>query len=142
MVAKAALQARNGRARQKPHSTGRGSGLKSFICKGQRFFLSPSPLFPTLTPLQRLRSNGPPQNQGKEAYKPSEYGKTIAITRRFTKEGGSSWKIKNKDGKVIRMKKEELAMIDQVDNAMNVLTQGLTSSSVCSFLSCHAQKKD
>lgn len=27
------------------------------------------------------------KNQGEEAYKPKEYGKSIVITRRFTKEG-------------------------------------------------------
>ena len=69
------------------------------------------------------------KNQGEEAYKPKEYGKSIVITRRFTKEGGSSWKIKSKDGKVISTKKDELAAICdhmniQVDNPMNVLTQG------------------
>lgn len=69
------------------------------------------------------------KNQGEEAYKPSEYGKSIVITRRFTKDGSSSWKIKSKDGKVISTKKEDLAAICdhmniQVDNPMNVLTQG------------------
>ena len=51
------------------------------------------------------------------------------ITRRFTKEGSSSWKIKSKDGRVISTKKDELSAICdhmniQVDNPMNVLTQG------------------
>lgn len=69
------------------------------------------------------------KNQGDEAYKPNEFGKSIVITRRFTKEGNSSWKIKSKDGKVISTKKDELAAICdhmniQVDNPMNVLTQG------------------
>jgi len=78
------------------------------------------------------------KNQGEEAYKPKDYGKSIVITRRFTKEGGSSWKIKSKDGKVISTKKDELAAICdhmniQVDNPMNVLTQGLL---LC-MLACH-----
>lgn len=52
------------------------------------------------------------------------------ITRRFTKEGSSTWKIKSKDGKVISTKKDELAAICdhmniQVDNPLTVLTQGL-----------------
>jgi chromosome segregation ATPase len=69
------------------------------------------------------------KNQGDEAYKPNEYGKTIIIERRFTKEGNSTWKIKAHDGKVISSKKEELSAICdhmniQVDNPMNVLTQG------------------
>ncbi len=69
------------------------------------------------------------KNQGEEAYKPKEYGKSIVITRKFTKDGSSSWKIKSKDGRLISSKKEELAAICdhmniQVDNPMNVLTQG------------------
>ena len=51
------------------------------------------------------------------------------ITRKFTKEGSSSWKIKSKDGRVISTKRDELSAICdhmniQVDNPMNVLTQG------------------
>jgi hypothetical protein len=70
------------------------------------------------------------KNQGEEAYKPKEYGKSIVITRKFTKEGNSSWKIKSKDGRIISTKKDELAAICdhmniQVDNPMNVLTQGV-----------------
>jgi hypothetical protein len=69
------------------------------------------------------------KNQGEEAYKPKEYGKSIHITRRFTKDGSSTWKIKSQDDKVISTKKDELAAICdhmniQVDNPMNVLTQG------------------
>jgi chromosome segregation ATPase len=73
------------------------------------------------------------KNQGEEAYKPKEYGKSIVITRKFTKEGSSSWKIRSKDGRVISTKKDELSAICdhmniQVDNPMNVLTQGESSS--------------
>ena len=69
------------------------------------------------------------KNQGDEAYKPQEYGKSIVITRRFTKDGNSSYKIKSKDGRVISTKKDELSAICdhmgiQVDNPLNVLTQG------------------
>jgi len=72
------------------------------------------------------------KNQGEEAYKPKEYGKSIHITRRFTKDGSSTWKIKSQDDKVISSKKDELAAICdhmniQVDNPMNVLTQGPSS---------------
>ncbi|KAK0188177.1 hypothetical protein F5146DRAFT_1104896 [Armillaria mellea] len=96
----------------KANSTGRGSGLKAFIREGQ----------PASEVTIQIK------NQGEEAYKPKEYGKSIVITRKFTKEGSSSWKIKSKDGKVISTKKEELAAICdhmniQVDNPMNVLTQ-------------------
>lgn len=96
----------------KTTSTGRGSGLKSFIREGQ----SQSEVTITI------------KNQGEEAYKPQEYGKSIIITRRFSKEGSSTWKIKSKDGRTISTKKEDLAAICdhmniQVDNPMNVLTQ-------------------
>ncbi|KAJ7095700.1 P-loop containing nucleoside triphosphate hydrolase protein [Mycena belliarum] len=96
----------------KANSTGRGNGLKSFIREGQ----AASEVTISI------------KNQGEEAFKPKEYGKSIVITRRFTKEGNSSWKIKSKDGKVISTKKDELAAICdhmniQVDNPMNVLTQ-------------------
>jgi structural maintenance of chromosomes protein 6 len=69
------------------------------------------------------------KNQGDEAYKPDEYGKSIVITRRFTKTGQSTWKIKSKDGRTISTKKEELnAICDhmnlQADNPMSILTQG------------------
>ena len=69
------------------------------------------------------------KNQGDEAYRYDLYGESIVITRRFTKEEASSYKIKSKDGKVISTKREEFSAICdhmniQVDNPMNVLTQG------------------
>ncbi|GBE83226.1 Structural maintenance of chromosomes protein [Sparassis crispa] len=96
----------------KANSTGRGSGLKSFIREGQ----SVAEVTVCL------------KNQGEEAYKPKDYGKTIVITRRFTREGSSSYKIKSKEGKVVSTKREELSAICdhmniQVDNPMNILTQ-------------------
>ncbi|KAL0960989.1 hypothetical protein HGRIS_005984 [Hohenbuehelia grisea] len=96
----------------KTASTGRGSGLKSFIREGE----SVAEVSISI------------KNQGEEAFKPQEYGKSIIITRRFTKEGSSTWKIKSKDNRTISTKKEELAAICdhmniQVDNPMNVLTQ-------------------
>ncbi|KAL1668799.1 P-loop containing nucleoside triphosphate hydrolase protein [Schizophyllum commune] len=96
----------------KTASTGRGAGLKSFIREGQSVAEVTIML----------------KNQGDEAYKPQEYGKSIVITRRFTKDGNSSYKIKSKDGRVISTKKDELSAICdhmgiQVDNPLNVLTQ-------------------
>ena len=69
------------------------------------------------------------KNQGEEAYKPKEYGKSIIIQRRFTKDGASSYKIRSREGKLVSTKREELqAICDhmniQVDNPMNILTQG------------------
>ncbi|KAL1744412.1 hypothetical protein HDZ31DRAFT_82675 [Schizophyllum fasciatum] len=96
----------------KTASTGRGAGLKSFIREGQSVAEVTIML----------------KNQGDEAYKPHEYGKSIIITRRFTKDGSSSYKIKSKEGRVISTKKDELSAICdhmgiQVDNPLNVLTQ-------------------
>jgi chromosome segregation ATPase len=73
------------------------------------------------------------KNQGEEAYKHDLYGDSIVITRRFTREGSSSYKIKSKDGKLVSTKREELSAICdhmniQVDNPMNVLTQGRSNT--------------
>ncbi|GBE84843.1 Structural maintenance of chromosomes protein [Sparassis crispa] len=96
----------------KAHTTGRGRGLKSFIREGQ----SVAEVTVCL------------KNQGEEAYRPKDYGKTIVITRRFTRQGSSSYKIKSNEGKVISTKREELSAIcdhmnTQVDNPMNILNQ-------------------
>ncbi|KAN0087613.1 hypothetical protein V8E55_006234 [Tylopilus felleus] len=93
-------------------STGRGSGLKAFIREGQ----------------QKSEVTIVLKNQGEEAYKPTEYGKSIVIRRSFTRDGSSSWRIMSKDGTLISNKRDELAAICdhmniQVDNPMNVLTQ-------------------
>jgi len=69
------------------------------------------------------------KNQGDEAFKPEVYGKSIFVSRRFTKEGSSSYKIKSADGKIVSTKRDELSAICdhmniQVDNPMNILTQG------------------
>lgn len=70
------------------------------------------------------------KNLGEEAYLPDVYGESIIITRRFTKEGGSSYKIQSAERKTISNKRDELSAICdhmniQVDNPMNVLTQGI-----------------
>ena len=69
------------------------------------------------------------KNQGDEAYRHDVYGDSIIITRRFTKDGSSSYQIKSKAGNKVSTKREELSAICdhmniQVDNPMNVLTQG------------------
>ncbi|KAJ3552318.1 hypothetical protein NM688_g4209 [Phlebia brevispora] len=96
----------------KANVTGRGAGLKSFIREGQAV----SEVTVTI------------KNQGEDAYKRKEYGDSIVITRRFTKDGGSSYRIKSKSGRTISTKREELSAICdhmniQVDNPMNILTQ-------------------
>ncbi|KDQ21431.1 hypothetical protein BOTBODRAFT_168698 [Botryobasidium botryosum FD-172 SS1] len=96
----------------KATSTGRGSGLKSFIKEGESVAEVTIQI----------------KNEGLEAYRPEIYGDIISITRRFNKEGSSSYKIKGTAGKVVSTKKEELSAITdhmgiQVDNPLNVLTQ-------------------
>lgn len=67
-------------------------------------------------------------NGGKDAYKPELYGDVLAIERRFTRDGSTSYKLKSKSGHVVSTKREELQdILDhiqlQVDNPMTVLTQ-------------------
>ncbi|KAG9122629.1 Structural maintenance of chromosomes protein 6, partial [Ceratobasidium sp. 392] len=96
-------------------STGRGTGLKSFIKEGQ----NAAEVIIIL------------KNQGIDAYRPDVYGSSIKITRRFTDKGSSSYTIKgakDKFKKTISTKKEELTNITdhmnlQVDNPVVVLTQ-------------------
>ncbi|KAF9241146.1 P-loop containing nucleoside triphosphate hydrolase protein [Melanogaster broomeanus] len=96
----------------KANSTGRGNGLKSFVREGQH----------------KAEVTIVLKNQGEEAYKPKEYGKSIVIRRTFNRDGSSAWRIMSKDGVQISTKRDELAAICdhmniQVDNPMNVLTQ-------------------
>lgn len=51
------------------------------------------------------------KNQGSEAYRHEDYGDSIVITRRFTKDGSASWKIKSADDRLISSKKDEVAAI-------------------------------
>ncbi|KAG8723910.1 Structural maintenance of chromosomes protein 6 [Ceratobasidium sp. 395] len=96
-------------------STGRGTGLKSFIKEGQG----------VAEVMVILKNEGP------DAYRPEVYGESIKITRRFTDKGSSSYTIKGaKDNykKTISSRKEELTNITdhmdlQVDNPIVVLTQ-------------------
>jgi chromosome segregation ATPase len=65
---------------------------------------------------------------GGDGYRQDVYGDIITIERQFSLEGGSSYKLKSKSGKVISTKKEELDNITdafalQVDNPMTILTQ-------------------
>ncbi|KZT57823.1 P-loop containing nucleoside triphosphate hydrolase protein [Calocera cornea HHB12733] len=69
------------------------------------------------------------KNKGNDAFNPEVYGDFISITRRFTMEGSTTYKIKGANSdKTISSKREELTAICdhmniQVDNPMNVLTQ-------------------
>jgi structural maintenance of chromosomes protein 6 len=114
----------------KAASTGRGNGLRAFIREGQPYVHFHSTFLPCVTCEGSAAEVAIHlKNQGEEAYKHDLYGDSIVITRRFTREGASSYKIKSKDGKLVSTKREELSAICdhmniQVDNPMNVLTQG------------------
>lgn len=69
------------------------------------------------------------KNEGYDAYKPEIFGKRIVVTRRFTIQGASSYKIMSDKKVIISTKKVDLGdicdhMSIQVDNPLNVLTQG------------------
>ncbi|ELU44338.1 Smc5-6 complex SMC subunit Smc6 [Rhizoctonia solani AG-1 IA] len=101
-------------------STGRGTGLKSFIKEGEKYvLLAAAEVAITL------------KNEGPDAYRPDIYGEAIRVSRRFTDKGSSSYAIKgakDKFKKTISSKREELTNITdhmnlQVDNPVVVLTQ-------------------
>ncbi len=48
------------------------------------------------------------RNRGSDAYKPDLYGQSIIVERKLTSDGGSSYKLKSADGKIISTRKEEL----------------------------------
>ncbi|KIJ26662.1 hypothetical protein M422DRAFT_55402 [Sphaerobolus stellatus SS14] len=67
-------------------------------------------------------------NQGEEAYKHELYGDRIIITRRFTVDGASSYKIKTSDLRVVSTRRDELtaicdSMSIQIDNPLTILNQ-------------------
>ncbi|GAN06536.1 P-loop containing nucleoside triphosphate hydrolase protein [Mucor ambiguus] len=69
-------------------------------------------------------------NNGSNAYRPDIYPERIIVERRINKEGGSPYKIKNKSGRVISTKKEDLvAILDHlnllVNNPLTMLTQDM-----------------
>ena len=70
------------------------------------------------------------KNQGPLAYRPAYYGKSITVERHFSRSGGSGFKLKDANGKIVSTKKAELedildAFSMQIDNPMNVLTQDM-----------------
>lgn len=69
-------------------------------------------------------------NNGPNAYKPDLYPERIIVERRINKEGGSPYKLKNKSGRIISNKKEDLvAILDHlnllVNNPLTMLTQDM-----------------
>ncbi|KAK4520474.1 uncharacterized protein ATC70_007986 [Mucor velutinosus] len=95
-------------------ATNRGKSVGSFIKEGT------SAAIVTI----HLTNNGP------NAYRPDIYPERIIVERRINKEGGSPYKIKNKSGRVISTKKEDLvAILDHlnllVNNPLTMLTQDM-----------------
>ena len=78
------------------HMQVRSTGRRDFIRDGQ----DEGELVVTIT------------NEGQDAYKPEEYGKTIKITRTLKKSGTNTWKTSNgQTGKTIKTKASEVQMI-------------------------------
>ncbi|KAL5392008.1 hypothetical protein PMIN06_007707 [Paraphaeosphaeria minitans] len=98
----------------KATATNRGQNLKSFIKAGKDWS----------TLLVKIK------NQGPGAYKADRYGDSITVERHFTQNGTSGFKLKDRNGKIVSVKKSELEdIIDhfglQIDNPLNVLTQDM-----------------
>ncbi|KZV79853.1 P-loop containing nucleoside triphosphate hydrolase protein [Exidia glandulosa HHB12029] len=96
----------------KATSTGRGSGLKSFIREGQ----------------SAAEVTVGIRNRGEDAFRPEVFGDTINVTRTILAQGASTYKLQDANGKVVSRKRADLtAMCDhlniQVDNPLTVLTQ-------------------
>lgn len=98
----------------KATATNRGQNLKSFIKAGKDWS----------TLLVKIK------NQGSGAYKADQYGDSIIVERHFTLNSTSGFKLKDRNGKIVSVKKSELEdIIDhfglQIDNPLNVLTQDM-----------------
>ncbi|XP_060083255.1 structural maintenance of chromosomes protein 6-like [Ylistrum balloti] len=96
----------------KANITSRGNTIKSFIKTGKQ----------TAEVMIKLRNRGP------DAYKPEEYGNSIIVERKFARDGGSHYKLKSEDGRLISQKREDLTYIldqfnIQVDNPVSILNQ-------------------
>ncbi|OWF41408.1 Structural maintenance of chromosomes protein 6 [Mizuhopecten yessoensis] len=96
----------------KANVTSRGNTIKSFIKTGKQ----------TAEVMIKLRNRGP------DAYKHEEYGNSIIVERKFARDGGSHYRLKSEDGRVISQKREDLTYIldqfnIQVDNPVSILNQ-------------------
>ncbi|EJD41896.1 P-loop containing nucleoside triphosphate hydrolase protein [Auricularia subglabra TFB-10046 SS5] len=97
----------------KAATTGRGTGLKSFIKERST----------------QAEVTVGILNKGDDAYRNEVYGDVIYVTRTIPREGGSTYKLKNASGHIISRRKVDLTAICdhlniQVDNPLTVLTQG------------------
>lgn len=96
----------------KAASTGRQASAKTFIKTGA----------------DRAELSLTLKNQGLEAYRPDLYGDKITIERKISKDGASTYRILNAQGKTVSNKKQELDnIVDQfsiqVENPVCFLTQ-------------------
>lgn len=70
------------------------------------------------------------KNGGDSAYQQEVYGDAIIVERHFSRSGGSNFKLKSSNGRLISTRKGDLEEICdyfalQIDNPMNVLTQDM-----------------
>ncbi|KAG8162808.1 hypothetical protein KVR01_007286 [Diaporthe batatas] len=96
----------------KASSTNRGGSLKNFIKEGAES----SALIVKI------------KNQGHDAYQRDLYGDVIIVERHFNRNGGSGFRLKSQNGKLVSDKKSEVDQIVeyyclQVDNPLNILSQ-------------------
>jgi chromosome segregation ATPase len=96
----------------KASDTNRGGSLKSFVKEGREHG----------SLVVKIK------NAGSDSYQPDTYGSSITVERHFTKSGASGFKIKNEQGKVVSVKKQEVEEISewyalQIGNPLTVLSQ-------------------
>ncbi|TWU78097.1 Structural maintenance of chromosomes protein 6 [Metarhizium rileyi] len=96
----------------KASDTNRGGSLKSFVKEGQDH----------ASLVVRIK------NAGSDAYQHDIYGDSILVERHFSKSGGSGFKIKNNQGRIMSTKKQEVDEISewyalQMGNPLTVLSQ-------------------
>lgn len=80
-------------------------------------------------------------NEGEDAYRPHEFGRSIEIERRISERGGNSFKLKNSQGKTVASGNsavKELLTHFQIDasNPVVCLTQ-VCCHLTLQFLACH-----
>ncbi|CAI6338829.1 unnamed protein product [Periconia digitata] len=98
----------------KASATNRGQNLKSFIKAGREYCNLAVKI----------------KNRGAFAYRPEVYGDSIIVERHFNLAGTSGFKLKDRSGKIVSVKKADVedvidAFAMQLDNPMNVLTQDM-----------------
>nr|KAG5698335.1 hypothetical protein BaRGS_010921 [Batillaria attramentaria] len=85
------------------------------------------------------------RNRGPDAYRPTEYGDSITVVRKFSADGGSRYMLKSVHGKLVSDKREELHKIldqfnIQVDNPVAILNQDTSRNFLHSKNACDKYK--